>query len=107
MTLPTEAVTEAGSGLVFINSYSDTVTEAYRNAVITAENFLQSNFTNQLTVSVDFDYAPISASDSAENDFNEVDISYSTLVGALRAHATTANALLAVNGLPASDPSNG
>ena len=32
MTLPTEAVTLAGSGLVFINSYDDSVTSAYRGA---------------------------------------------------------------------------
>ena len=54
MTLPTEAVTLAGSGLTFINTYDATVTAAYRTAVITAENVLQAHFTNQLTVSVDF-----------------------------------------------------
>ena len=42
MTLPTEAVTEAGSGLVFINSYDDSVTAAYRNAVIAASRLVQS-----------------------------------------------------------------
>ena len=30
MTLPTEAVTLAGSGLVFVNSYSANVSDAYR-----------------------------------------------------------------------------
>jgi Ca2+-binding RTX toxin-like protein len=107
MTLPTEAVTEAGSGLTFINDYSASVTPAYRAAIISAENFLQSHFTNQLTVSVDFDFAPLSANASAQNVFNEVNVSYAQYTDALRAHATTANDMLAVNGLPAADPSNG
>ena len=33
MSLPTESVTLAGSGLVFINAYDPTVTEAYRSAI--------------------------------------------------------------------------
>jgi Ca2+-binding RTX toxin-like protein len=107
MTLPTEAVTEAGSGLVFINSYDPTVTDAYRSAVITAENFLQSHFTNALTVSVDFSYSSLGAGTSGENNFNEVDVSYATLASALRSHATTSDDFAAVNGLPATDPSNG
>jgi Ca2+-binding RTX toxin-like protein len=107
MTLPTEAVTEAGSGLVFINSYDSTVTDAYRTAVITAENFLQSHFTNALTVSVDFSYASLGAGTSGENNFNEIDVSYASLASALRTHATTATDVAAVNGLPATDPSNG
>ncbi len=107
MTLPSETVTLSGSGLVFINSYTSTVTAAYRSAVISAENFLQSHFTNQVTVSVDFDYAKLDSSVSGENDFDETAVSYSAFAGALRAHATTAADMLSVNGLPATDPSNG
>ncbi len=107
MTLPTEAVTLAGSGLVFINDYEDSVSSDYRSAIISAENFLQSHFTNQLTVSVDFDFAPLGAGSSAENDFSEVNVSYAAFTAALRAHATTADDLLSVNGLPATDPSGG
>jgi Ca2+-binding RTX toxin-like protein len=107
MTLPTEAVTEAGSGLVFINSYDDSVTAAYRTAVITAENFLQSHFTNALTVSVDFSYSALDAGTSGENNFNEIDVSYSSLVSALRSHETTTDDIKAVNGLPVNDPSGG
>src|SRR5579859_4648954 len=107
MTLPTEAVTLAGSGLVFINDYSDSVSADYRSAIISAENFLQSHFTNQLTVSVNFDFAPLSAGSSAENNFDEKSVSYAQFVAALRTHATTADDLLSVNGLPASDPSGG
>ena len=107
MTLATEAVTLAGSGLVFINTYDTGVTDAYRTAVITAENYLQSQFTNALTVSVEFAFSPLSSNTTAENNFNEVDVSYSTLVSALRTHATTAAGVIGVNGLPATDPSNG
>ncbi|HXA38101.1 MAG TPA: NF038122 family metalloprotease [Phenylobacterium sp.] len=107
MTLATEAVTLAGSGLVFINDYSAAVTPAYRDAIIAAENTLQSSFTNQLTVSVSFDYQALGQNVVAQNNFDETDVSYSAFVAALRAHATTPNDLLAVNGLPASDPSNG
>ncbi|THD55839.1 NF038122 family metalloprotease [Phenylobacterium sp.] len=107
MTLPTDAVTLAGSGLVFINSYDPNVSAAYEAAVVTAENFLQSHFTNALTVSVDFSYSSLGAGVSGENNFNEVDVSYTSLASALRSHATTANDFASVNGLPATDPSNG
>ena len=72
MTLPTEAVTLAGSGLTFINSYEPDVTPAYREAAIQAENFLQSQFTNQLTISVDFDFQPIGQADSAHGHAREI-----------------------------------
>jgi Ca2+-binding RTX toxin-like protein len=107
MTLPTEAVTLAGSGLVFVNTYGPTVSDAYRSAVITAENFLQSHFTNSVTVGVDFNFQPLGAGFSAQNNFSETPVSYSTFTAALRAHATTADDMLAVNGLPAVDPSGG
>jgi Ca2+-binding RTX toxin-like protein len=107
MTLPTEAVTLAGSGLVFINDYKSTVGDAYRSAILNAENVLQSHFTNQLTVSVEFDFAPLGAGSSASNNFSEVTVSYLAFTNALRAHATTGDDVLAVNGLPASDPSGG
>jgi hypothetical protein len=107
MTLPTEAVTLAGSGLVFINSYSASVTDAYRSAVVTAENFLQSHFTNQVTVGVNFDFAALGASFSAENNFSETSVSYANFTAALRLHAFTADDALAVNGLPSTDPSGG
>jgi|GEM_PF-3322998 len=107
MTLPTETVTLAGSGLVFINSYTSAVTDAYRSSVISAENFLQSHFTNQVTVSADFDFAKLATNTSGENNFGETAVSYSAFASALKAHATTADDLIAVNGLPSIDPSNG
>ena len=107
MSLPTESVTSAGSGLVFINYYDSNVTDAYRNAIISAENILQSHFTDQLTVNVTFGYSALTAGYLAQNNFSQVNVSYARLVNALSAHAVTADDKLAVAGLPATDPSNG
>ena len=108
MTLPTEAVTLAGSGLVIINSYYATVTDAYRTAVLTAETFLQSHFTQSGDGERRFRLrAHQELNSSAENDFATVPVSYASFAAALRAHATTGDDALAVNGLPATDPSNG
>jgi Ca2+-binding RTX toxin-like protein len=107
MSLPTESVTQAGSGLVFVNYYDAGVTEAYRDAVVTAEHQLQSLITNPLTIGVTFDFQPLGRSFSAQNNFSEISVSYATLAQALRAHATTGDDQIAVNGLPSSDPSGG
>jgi len=107
MTLATESVTLAGSGLVFINYYGAGVTDAYRGAVITAENFLQSHFTNATTVGMDFEFTALGPNFSAQNNFSSITVGYSQLVGALAAHETTADDQLAVAGLPAADPSKG
>ncbi|WP_372782596.1 NF038122 family metalloprotease [Phenylobacterium sp.] len=107
MSLDTESVSRPGSGLVFVNYYGDGVTDAYRSAIISAENFLESHFTNAVTVGVSFDLKSLGATFSAQNEFDSVPVSYATLSAALRAHATTADDILAVNGLPAADPSHG
>ena len=100
MTLP-------GSGLVFINDYGDGVTDPYRAAVVTAENFLQSHFTDQVTVGISFDFAPLSRNFVAQNDFSTCNVSYGQLLNALQMQAVTADDLLAVGGLPSFDPSGG
>ena len=107
MSFASESVTQAGSGLVFINAYDANVTAAYRNAVITAEHQLQSLVTNPVTISVTFDLQSLGHGFAAQNSFSETFVSYSSLAAALRAHATTTNDFLAVNGLPQSDPSGG
>jgi Ca2+-binding RTX toxin-like protein len=107
MSLDTESVTLPGSGLVFVNYYGAGVTDAYRSAIISAENVLESHFTNSVTVGVSFDLQSLGSTFSAQNTFGSVPVSYATLSAALRSHATTADDLLAVNGLPAADPSNG
>jgi Ca2+-binding RTX toxin-like protein len=107
MTFATESVTEPGSGLVFINSYDDSVSGAYRTAIINAEHELQDHFTNAVTVNVSFTLAPLSGNAAAQNTFTILKVSYADFAAALRAHAVSADDQLAVNGLPASDPSNG
>ncbi|THD74463.1 MAG: calcium-binding protein [Phenylobacterium sp.] len=107
MTLPTETVTQAGSGLTFINNYDSSVSDAYRGAILTAEHFLESHFTNQVTITVDFTLAALDGNAAAQNSFEFQTFSYTQFVTALKAHATSADDLLAVNGLPATDPSNG
>jgi Ca2+-binding RTX toxin-like protein len=107
MTLPTESVTQAGSGVVFINSYDASVSDAYRSAILTAEHYLQSHFTNPVTISVNFTLAPLSGNAAASNDFALTSVSYDAFKAALASHAVTADDQLAVAGLPATDPSNG
>jgi Ca2+-binding RTX toxin-like protein len=107
MALASESVTVANSGLVFVNSYDATVSAAYKSAIVTAENYLQSHFTDSITINASFSLASLGAGAAAENNFSTIHVSYGSLVGALRSHATTADDQLAVNGLPTSDPSNG
>jgi Ca2+-binding RTX toxin-like protein len=106
MPLGTETVTLAGSGLVFDNTYGPGVTDAYRNAVITAENFLQTHFVNSVTVGVTFGFQPI-ADDVANNTFFTYNYSYAAVTAALTTHATTLADSLAVAALPTVDPSHG
>jgi Ca2+-binding RTX toxin-like protein len=107
MPFATESVTLPGSGLTFINSYDDSVSAPYRSAILQAENDLQSHFTNPVTISVDFTLASLDPGSAASNRFGTIAVSYDQLAGALRAHAASADDLIAVNGLPATDPSNG
>jgi Ca2+-binding RTX toxin-like protein len=107
MALASEAVTAAGSGLVFINDYGPSVSAAYRSAILGAEHELQSHFTNQVTIGVSFDLQPLDPQTAATNSFNVVGVSYGALANALRTHAADSTETLAANGLPAADPSNG
>ncbi|MCW2573958.1 MAG: putative calcium-binding protein, partial [Frankiales bacterium] len=107
MPFDPEAVTLPGSGLTFINYYDDTVSAAYRSAIITAENQLQSHFTNPLTISISFELASLGANAAASNQFSVTSVSYATFTAALRSHAMSSDDFLAVNSLPATDPSNG
>ena len=107
MTIAPESVTQAGSGLVFINYYDANVSDAYRSAIVAAEHELQSHFTNSVTVGVSFGFKSLGAKFAAQNSFDTVSVSYDAYVTALRLHAMSADDQLAVNGLPAVDPSNG
>src|SRR4051812_4924680 len=107
MPFDPEAISQSGSGLVFVNYYDDTVSAAYRNAIISAERELQSHFTNPVTISVKFVLGALGPGAAAQNHFTTIGVSYSTLKFALANHVTSADDQLAVAGLPTSDPSNG
>jgi hypothetical protein len=55
MPVSSETVTFAGSGLVFENTYDASVTDGYRAAIITAENYLQAHFSDAVTIHAEFD----------------------------------------------------
>ena len=99
--------TYPGSGLVFVNTYGSSVDAAYQSAIITAENYWQSQFSNSVTLYESFSLSPLNAGDLADNDFSLDVVSYSQLVNALTENAVTADQLAAVASLPAQDPSNG
>lgn len=109
MPFATETIRTTGSNLVFVNSYSSSVTADYRAAAIAAEHELQSDFTNSVTITVNFGYANLGAGFLAQNSFGNYlsHVSYSTFTSALRAHATSADDLAAVNALPSTDPTHG
>ena len=107
MALPNETITYAGSGIVFNNTYGDGVTSQVRDAILTAENYLQAHFTNAATLNITFNYTPLLDGSAAENLFFTYPVSYADLVAAMTSHATTDDDRLAVAGLPATDPSNG
>src|SRR3954468_10559129 len=108
MPFAPETVTVSGSGLVFHNSYGSNVNPTFRTTIIAAENFLQTHFTDAVTITVSFDAQPLAPNIAGENDGSSIhNVSYATLAAALQAHATSADDLAAVAGLPATDPSGG
>jgi Ca2+-binding RTX toxin-like protein len=107
MSFAPEAVTQPGSGLVFLNYYDAGVTSAYRGAIVAAEHQLQTWFTNPVTIGVEFDLQSLGSKFAAQNSFSTVSVGYAAFAQALRNHAISGDDQLAVNGLPATDPSGG
>jgi hypothetical protein len=104
-----ETIALAGSGLIFNNLYSINVSLPYRTAIVEAENFLQSQFSNSVTLNVSFDLSSLPLGDSAENDSLVIRVPYTTLVSTLSSPSieTTADDRAAVASLPAGDPNGG
>ncbi len=106
--LASETITHSGGGLVFNNTYGSGVTTTFRNEIVAAESYLQSQFTNSVTVNCSFDLQSLNPSFSGENSFNVVSVSYATLVNALASHVTSTEQAAAVASLQhLSDPSHG
>ena len=103
----TQTVSFSGSGLVFNNTFGSGATSAFINEVDAAENYLQSLFGNSCTVNCTFDVQNLNNTQiSGENSFTPINVSYSTFVNALKAHATTPVAQAAAASLPSTGPSN-
>jgi hypothetical protein len=106
--LPVETITFAGSGIVFDNTYGSGVTAAFRAAIVAAENFFQSHFTNAVTLNMSFDLGPMASGVAADNHYQLLPhVSYATLASALGAKAVTPDDMAAVRTLPATDPTGG
>jgi hypothetical protein len=104
----TDTVTTAGSGLVFVNTYGAGVSTAFHTAIVQAETYLESHFTNSITIHASFDLQQLSSSFSGQNSFGGVGATYQQIVNALNAHATSADDHAAVNKLQSmTDPSGG
>src|ERR1051325_8202929 len=105
---PAQTITLVGSGLVFNNTYGAGVTATFRNEIVAAENYLQSQFTNSCTINCSFDLQGLGQGISGENSFNPITVSYATYVNALASHATSAAQRAAVASLQQlPDPSHG
>jgi FG-GAP-like repeat len=104
----TSVISSSGSGIVFDNTFDTTVTAAYESAAVAAERLIESEWTNSVTIVVDFTAAALGQNGGlASNDFNVVDVSYSQLKSALAAHQFSSYAQAAVASLPASNPAGG
>ena len=104
----TDTVATPGSGLVFVNTYGAGVTNAFHTAIVQAETYLASHFTNSITIHANFDLQALNHAFSGQNSFGGVWATYSQLVSALQAHATSPDDFAAVNKLlGTADPSGG
>jgi len=107
-TFGTDTVTTAGSGLTFVNTYGAGVTTAFHTAIVAAETYLESHFTNSITIHASFDLQALNHAYSGENSFGGVGATYQQIVNALAAHATSADDFAAVAKLQSmADPSGG
>jgi hypothetical protein len=103
-----ETITFAGSGMVFDNTYGTGVSAAFRTAIVVAENFFQSHFTNAVTLNMSFNLGPLANGVAADNHYQLLPhVGYATLVGALNANAVTPDDMAAVRTIPSTDPTGG
>jgi hypothetical protein len=108
----TESVTFAGSGIVFNNTFTANVSQAYKNAILAAEQDIASHWTNSITLNLKFDaQAEGTNTFLATNSWSGLHVAYAALKGALTTLASheSGNSILqqAVAHLPTTDPSGG
>jgi hypothetical protein len=102
-----ETVAFATSGIVFVNTYTANVTQAFKNNILAAEQDIAAHWTNSVTLKLTFDaQARGTNSFLATNSWPSfVAVSYTALKNALAAHdAANPDAQAAVAALPATDP---
>jgi hypothetical protein len=102
-----ETVAFANSGIVFVNTYTARVTQAYKNNISAAEQDIAAHWTNSITLKLTFDaQAKGTNTFLASNTWPSfVAVSYTALKNALTAHdASNPDAQAAVAALPATDP---
>lgn len=99
-------VSVGGSGLVFHNTITSGFSQAFENCVIAAERTLASNWTNSITLNVNFAASNQGNTGGlASNSFYVQDVSYSTLRAALAAHdGSNSYGQAAAASLPLTDP---
>ena len=108
----TETVTFAGSGIVFNDTFDASVSQPYKNCVLSAEQAIATEWTNPVTINEEFSaQAQGLDGELASNQFYVYGVSYATIKGALITLAAQepSNSYLqqAVAHLPSTDPSGG
>ncbi|MDB5483142.1 MAG: Ca2+-binding protein toxin, partial [Caulobacteraceae bacterium] len=94
-----QTVILAGSNLQFVNTYTSNVSTGYQDAIVTAENFYQSQIANTATLNFNFDTAP--GVGAGTNSYSTVSASFSQLETALSNLATSADDRAAVAAISA------
>jgi hypothetical protein len=91
-------VSTPGSGLVFVNTYESSCTAAFEACIVSAEDELESLFTNSVTLNVTFqEQSSPGSGDALTNNWSFVDVSYANLKAKL-------HSLDPLDVLPATDP---
>jgi Calx-beta domain/FG-GAP-like repeat len=104
-----DVVSVTGSSIVFHNTYGSGVTTAYHQAVIDAEQFIESHLTAGSTVDLyaSFDFASLGPSFSGQNNFSLYNESYASWRAQLAARSTSPDDAAAVAAIPMNDPTGG
>lgn len=87
-----------------ITSQSTAFQNNYHMAVNAALAFFQSEFTNNVTVNIEFKWGGTGSNFVAENSFTYLTFSYAQIVAALKATQHSADDIAAYTTLPANDP---
>lgn len=103
-----QTVRLAGSGLVFVNTYTSNVSQAYQSAIIAAENYFQQRISSSVTLNFTFDTLNGGTGGFVgSNSFSTYHASYASLRSALASHVSSADDAAAVAALLSRDITGG